>query len=363
MEDDFDDAAFAAAVDTVERGSSANAAVNTAGFGKVQQPKPQLLPTRAAPSNIIVSTRQKGNPVLNNIRSLPWEYGDISADFVLGNTTCALFLSLKYHRLHPEYIYARIKSLGGKYNLRVLLTMVDIQNHEEPLKELSKTSLVNNLTLILSWSAQEAGRYLELFKSYEHASPTSIRAHQSTSYKDSLIDFITVPRSVNKTDAVGLVSNFGSIRAAVNAQPEEIGMIAGWGEKKVQRWYQAVNEPFRLTMAASRGLDREQSLIVRGSTEAESSDEDEGKERSVLAGPKLGPSHQNPVESIVPQKRTNSQAAILGDDSVDQGLFVSDSNEETVRDNDSPQRTDARHETGLSDGMQEALVKLRSQRS
>jgi DNA excision repair protein ERCC-1 len=47
---------------------------------------------------------QKGNPVLDKIKSMPWEYGDIPADYVLGVTTCALFLSLKYHRLHPEYI-------------------------------------------------------------------------------------------------------------------------------------------------------------------------------------------------------------------------------------------------------------------
>lgn len=141
--------------------------------------------------------------------------------------------------------------MAHKYNLRILLTMVDINNHEDSLKELSKTSLINNLTLILCWSAQEAARYLELFKSYEHAAPTSIRAHQATSYRDKLVEFITVPRSINKTDAVGLVSAFGSIRAAVNARPEEIGAITGWGEKKVQRWCETVRQPFRVRKAAA----------------------------------------------------------------------------------------------------------------
>lgn len=257
MDDDFgDDAEFSAAVEAIEFNHPAPKH-STTGTSKVQQPKPQALPNRAAPSSILVSARQKGNPILNSIRSLPWEYSDIPSDFVLGNTTCAFFLSLKYHRLHPEYIYSRIRALGGKYNLRVLLTMVDIQNHEEPLKELSKTSLINNLTLILCWSAQEAGRYLELYKSYEHASPTSIRAHQATSYAEKMTEFITIPRSINKTDAVGLVSAFGSIRGAVNARPEEIGTIAGWGEKKVQRWCQSVREPFRLRKAARRGIDKE----------------------------------------------------------------------------------------------------------
>ena len=268
MDDEFgDDADFAAIVEAVDRGhhTPGPSTKSTSTAPKIQQPKPQTLPSRAAPSSILVSTRQKGNPILNNIRSLPWEYGDIPADYVLGATTCALFLSLKYHRLHPEYIYSRIRALGHKYNLRVLLTLVDIQNHEESLKELSKTSMINNLTLILCWSSSEAGRYLELYKSYEHASPTSIRAHQATNYSEKLVEFITVPRSINKTDALSLVSAFGSVRAAVNARPEEIGEITGWGEKKVQRWIGTVRENFRVRKAARRGvgigIGREESSI------------------------------------------------------------------------------------------------------
>jgi DNA excision repair protein ERCC-1 len=233
------------------------AAAGPSHASRVEQPKPQALPSRSGPNSILVSPRQKGNPILNGIRSVPWEYSDILPDYVLGVTTCALFLSLKYHRLHPEYIYNRIQKLAGKYNLRILLTMVDIQNHEDAIKELSKTSLINNVTIVLCWSAQEAGRYLELYKVYEHAAPTSIRAQQSTSYPDKMVEFITVPRSVNKTDAVGLVSNFGSIRTAINARPEDIALIAGWGEKKVQRWCSAVREPFRVRKAAKRGANND----------------------------------------------------------------------------------------------------------
>lgn len=249
-------AASASTTPQIARPDAANALPNAP---KVQQLKPQALPSRSGPSSILVSPRQKGNPILNSVRTVAWEYSDIPADYVLGATTCALFLSLKYHRLHPEYIYNRIRDLKGQYQLRVLLVMVDIENHEESLRELSKTSLVNNVTIMLAWSAQEAGRYLELFKTFEHAAPTSIKAQQSSTYSESLVEFITVPRSINKTDAVGLVSNFGSVRTAVNAGPEEIGLIAGWGEKKVQRWCNAVREPFRIKKAAKRGITRDNS--------------------------------------------------------------------------------------------------------
>lgn len=228
-----------------DKGSNASIPPNRP-TAKVQQPKPQALPNRAAPSAILVSSRQKGNPILNHVKLVPWEYADIPADYVLGATTCALFLSLKYHRLHPEYIYARIRLLAGKYKLRIVLVMIDIPNHEETLKELSKTSIVNNVTLMLCWSAPEAAHYLELFKSSENAQPTAIRSQQAQSYRESVIEFITAPRSVNKSDAASLMSTFGSLQAAVNAQPEQISAVPGWGEKKVRQWCSAVREDFRV---------------------------------------------------------------------------------------------------------------------
>jgi len=379
MDDDFgDDVDFTAALAAVEKTTPAPAhSSSTKGTPKIQQPKPQALPSRSGPSAILVAPRQKGNPILNNIRSLPWEYSDIPSDFVLGATTCCLFLSLKYHRLHPEYIYNRIRPLGHLYNLRVLLTMVDIQNHEEPLKELSKTSMVNNLTLILAWSAHEAGRYLELFKSYEHASPTSIKAHQSTSYRDKLVEFITTPRSINTTDATSLISAFGSVRAAVNARPEEIGMIPGWGEKKVQRWCQTVDEPFRVRTAAKRGvglqrgessinLPRQDSLfeeegartIIPGGPEEMSS----GKGR--LAAPKpvsiREPSRASgtPDAERRPRKRLAEEVWEPGPDE-EEALLAAAVGEEPSWKNLNKAQKEGGEGAALNEGMAAALAKLR----
>lgn len=130
--------------------------------------------------------------------------------------------------------------------------MVDIPNHEDSLRELSKTSLVNNVTIILCWSAAEAARYIELYKSYEGASFGAIRGQQPSTYGDRLVDFVTAPRSLNKSDAVALVANFGSLRNAINADPEQLGMINGWGGIKVKRWAAAIEEPFRSKKAAKR---------------------------------------------------------------------------------------------------------------
>ncbi|ELR09339.1 hypothetical protein GMDG_03905 [Pseudogymnoascus destructans 20631-21] len=207
-------------------------ATTTPSSTKIVQPTPQALPLRSSGSAIYVSHRQKGNPMLAYLRAQPWEWRDTPADYVLGATTCALFLSLKYHRLHPEYVYNRIRGLGGKYALRVLLTLVDIPNHEESVKELSKTGLVNNVTIILCWSAAEGARYLELYKGFEHASAAGIMGVQAKGYAEQFVEFVTVPRGVNRTDAVGIVGAFGSVRAAVNARPEEVAVLSGWGRRR-----------------------------------------------------------------------------------------------------------------------------------
>ena len=147
--------------------------------------------------------------------------------------------------------------------------MVDIPNHEDALRELSKCSLVNNVTVILTWSAAEAARYLELYKSYEHASFGAIKGQQATGYAERLVEFVTVPRTVNKADAVALVSTFGSLRHAVNATPEQVGVVGGWGEKKVRAWCRAVEEPFRVRKRAGRKAgDKGHGVVGRVGSQA-----------------------------------------------------------------------------------------------
>ncbi|KAG4217513.1 hypothetical protein PC116_g34006 [Phytophthora cactorum] len=140
--------------------------------------------------------------------------------------------------------------------------MVDIPNHEDSLRELSKTSLINNVTIILCWSAAEAARYLELYKSYEHANFSAIKGQQATSYAEKLVEFVTVPRGINKADAITLVSAFGSLKNAVNADPEQVAVINGWGEKKVKRWCSVVEEPFRVQHAAKRRIVDEANSVT-----------------------------------------------------------------------------------------------------
>ncbi|KAI1803306.1 restriction endonuclease type II-like protein [Daldinia bambusicola] len=325
---------------------------------KVVQPTPQALPQRSSGSSILVSPRQRGNPVLSSLRSVAWEYSDIPADYGLGLTTCALFLSLKYHRLHPEYIYTRIRNLQGKYNLRILLTMVDIPNHEDSLRELSKTSLINNVTIILCWSAAEAARYLELYKSYEHANFTAIKGQQATSYAEKLVEFVTVPRGINKADAITLVSAFGSLKNAINADPEQVAVIGGWGEKKVKKWCSAVEEPFRVQHAAKR------RIVDEGNSAA-------GKAIPLSRVPLRDMPHVSASlarDSAAPQQERASPSEHQNQDTppIDEydeeamlAAAIEESKKTMVQEQLSSSSSKPREEDKLSEGIAAALAKLR----
>ncbi|KHJ33846.1 putative dna repair protein rad10 [Erysiphe necator] len=341
--------------------------VKSSSGPKVVQPKPQILASRSTTSSILVSPRQKGNPVLTNLRSFVWEYSDIPADYILGATTCALFLSLKYHRLHPEYVYNRIKGLYGKYNLRVLLTLVDIQNHEDVIKELTKTCLVNNVTFILCWSAAEAARYLELYKSYEHSKDSAgIKGIEKKTYAEKMIEFITVPRGINKTDAVSLVSAFGSIKGAINARPEEIAIIGGWGEKKVKRWCSVVNEPFRVrTQAKSNNTENlyipdQSGPLVSASTIQRLNEQievEENTQQSKSFPLKISDQVALPTSNLEVNSSTDADDVV--DDAESNDALKNNNNLEVISREDKNFKPKTKLNEELSTGLSAALAKLR----
>lgn len=254
MADEYDDPDFdrlaASALDQAQQ-----------SFPKQPVPQKQIRPGFNA---ILVNSTQNGNAILASIKSVPWEYADIQPDFVIGATACAIFLSLRYHRLHPEYIYNRIKDLGKQFVLRIMLVLCDIDNHKESLRELTKTCVVSDFTLIVAWSPAEAGRYLESFKSLESAPAKEIKGHVSTVYSDQLVDCLTSIRSVNKTDAYNLIGTFGSLKNAFNASAEELSAIAGWGPQKVKNYMNAINAPFSIKTGTSK---RRQEEILMQATQ------------------------------------------------------------------------------------------------
>ncbi|KLO08867.1 hypothetical protein SCHPADRAFT_981229 [Schizopora paradoxa] len=231
--------------------------------------KPPVKPPVVQPGSgnaIVINPCQRLNPVLEHIRNVTKEFGDVVPDFQLGRTTCALFLSLKYHRLHPEYVHTRIQKLGNAFNLRILLLMCDISEHQDPIRELTKICLINNMTIVVCWSAEEAGTYLATYKAFEHKSPDLIKERQEKDYQSILRAALTSINKVNKTDVETLRTTFGvttyfpqihiiaifltnthfkSFAGIAKASPEQLRSLPGFGQVKVRRIKDAFEKPFR----------------------------------------------------------------------------------------------------------------------
>ena len=77
--------------------------------------------TPANPSTtLVVNPRQKGNPILKFIRNVAWAYGETPADYMMSESAGGLFLSLRYHQLHPNYLARRLGELLHHFTLRVV---------------------------------------------------------------------------------------------------------------------------------------------------------------------------------------------------------------------------------------------------
>ncbi|KAJ2744991.1 ssDNA endonuclease and repair protein rad10 [Coemansia sp. BCRC 34301] len=194
---------------------------------------------------VLVNELQRGNPVLEFVRNVRWSYSkDIVPDYVVGRTSCVLYLSIKYHRLHPEYIGKRIDGLGKSFRLRVLLIYIDTDDCKIPLREINRIAVIGEMTILLAWSLDEAGRYIESLKAFEHRQPDIIKERVEDTYTARLANSLTSIKSVNKTDVLTLSSNFGSFAGVAKAQVNELGLCPGVGDLKAQRIFKAFHEPF-----------------------------------------------------------------------------------------------------------------------
>lgn len=205
---------------------------------------PSQVQKPGAKSSIIVSPRQRGNPVLKFVRNVPWEFGEVMPDYVLGQSTCALFLSLRYHNLHPDYIHERLQNLGKSFVLRVLLVQVDVKDPQQALKELAKVCILADCTLILAWSAEEAGRYLETYKAYEQKPADLLMEKLEQNFLSRATECLTTVKSVNKTDSQTLLATFGSLEQIITASREDLALCPGLGPQKARRLFDVLHEPF-----------------------------------------------------------------------------------------------------------------------
>ncbi|CAG9795287.1 unnamed protein product [Diatraea saccharalis] len=193
---------------------------------------------------VLVNQKQRGNPLLKFITNVPWEYDEIIPDYEVGKTICILFLSLRYHNMNPDYINNRLKELGKKYELRILLVQVDLKDPHTPLKNLTRICLLTDLTLMLAWSPEEAAKIVENYKIYENKPPDNIMEKVENDPHQKIVNALTSIKPVNKTDAMTLIKTFGTLGNIILASEKRLSECPGFGATKAKKLYKALHEPF-----------------------------------------------------------------------------------------------------------------------
>jgi DNA excision repair protein ERCC-1 len=211
-------------------------------------PAPAPAPTgtvRAASRGLLVASGQKGNTrLLSQVRNVRCEFVEgQAADFVMGAGSGALFLSLRFHLLHPDYLATRAADVRA-LRLRVVLCHADEAEGvaARALAALSQLCVRLDLTLLVAWSSAEAARYLETLRAYDSRSAALIQARPPAA-DARLSTLLQEVRFINKTDAATLANAFGSFARVVRAAPDELALCPGLGARKLARLHDAFHAP------------------------------------------------------------------------------------------------------------------------
>lgn len=197
------------------------------------------------------------------IRNVHWQYdspddGGIltgGPDYLLGSTTAAVFISLRYHLLNPEYVYGRMKGVkawlreargdaGARVRGKLIVVQVDTEDSQVPLAQITKAAIHNEFTVFCGFSAGECARYLETFKSYENKPAEAIKKDLGGDYAGRATSVLTGVRGVNTTDVKTLLSDGRCLADVMGMDDKGLEGLPGVGPTKARRLYDAFSKGF-----------------------------------------------------------------------------------------------------------------------
>ena len=177
-----------------------------------------------------------------------YHFDKIVPDYILSSTCCALFLSLKYHNMYPNYIYDRMNAVGKSYGLKILVCLVDILDANHSLKEMIKICSLADFSLMCAWSFEDAGRILDTYKCFEYKSPESIMDKKMTGKTSDFqcnLDALSSIKTVNKTDSLSLLTTFGTIEKIIKSSKRQLELCPGLGPAKADVLSNFFTKPFK----------------------------------------------------------------------------------------------------------------------
>lgn len=199
-----------------------------------------------ANSMVIASLRQQANPILKYFSSVPFCLAPIVPDFLVGVGVCVVFLSLKFHRLHPKQLVHRLLPLQRRRELtkRFLLLLNDVEGAHASLAQVILHAFHHGFTLLVAASPVEAAELLQQLKISENRAPDSLQPTLDGRHAPRCAEVLRVLPAVNRADFVSLAKEFGCMKNILLAQQQQLQQCPGIGPKKVRALLAAFQEPF-----------------------------------------------------------------------------------------------------------------------
>ena len=193
---------------------------------------------------IIISERQKENPVIQLLKGIAMEWTkDLAIDFSIGHDIAVLFLSLKFHRKNPNYIINRFKEFEGPFKTRVLLLLVDVPDSpDQNIAELTKLSIGNHTTVLLAFKYDEVSKWLISMYNGQETPLDDLKGQGETPYETATNCLHSL--GLSKKEAEEMIQSFGSLEACFNASKEEILQKTSLSNNKVDLFYESLRSPF-----------------------------------------------------------------------------------------------------------------------
>ena len=86
--------------------------------------------------------------------------------------------------------------------------------------------------------------YISLLKTHDGGTAKVIQGQVKTDYETLLTDALSKIRGVNKKDGLSLITEYKSLKNAIEDGGRTLESLDGWGGVKVKRFRDAVTQPF-----------------------------------------------------------------------------------------------------------------------
>ncbi|KAK1444060.1 ercc1/rad10/swi10 like protein [Babesia gibsoni] len=194
---------------------------------------------------ILVSPRQRGNPLIKHITNIDVVEGETHYDYKITEDTQVLFLSLRYHRMHRRYIASRIRHLRAhRIKNPFIICQIDIQEPQDFIDELTVTTFTLGYRLLLSWSPRESATILEILKLDGSKGLEYLNRKRENIHLQTVQEIIACVKSVNSTDAVAISKRFKTVKDMMHITADDLDSIHGLGKRKVQALLDAFSTEF-----------------------------------------------------------------------------------------------------------------------